>query len=183
MRRGAAGRSRRTCTRQRTRWRAQARRVRSHVRDVPVRSMRRHAHPTAASSSPPRCSARRRAGRLASAEQREKVCAVLRICSCAMPERRMPRKVFFSLRTGSRARSLMPPAPCAAACETAGRGGVLQKSAGITAVFVCVQVSPRISQWLLSSSRGCRLRRSLRSRHATPEKKLRRTVDSKKKRD
>jgi hypothetical protein len=35
----------------------------------------------------------------------------------------------------------------------------------------------------LSSARGCRLRRSLRSRHATPEKKLRRTVDSKKKRD
>jgi len=167
----------------RTRWRAQTRRVRSRVRDVPVRSMRRHADATTASSSSPRCSARRRARALASAEQREKVCAVLRICSCAMPERRMPRKVFFSLRTGSRTRAWMPPAPRAAVREMAGRIGVLQKSAGITAVFVCVEVSPWVSQRLLSRSGGGRSRRSVRSRHATPEKKLRRTVDSKKKRD
>lgn len=172
-----------TRTRQRTRRQQHARRIRSRVRDVPVRSMRRHADATTASSPPLRCTARRRARALASAEQREKVCAVLRICSCAMPERRMPRKVFFSLRTGSRACAWLPSAPRAAARETAGRVGVLRKSTGITAVFVCVEVSPRVSQRLLSRSRGRRSRRSVRSRHATPEKKLRRTVDSKKKRD
>ncbi len=177
------GRSWRTCTRQPTRRPEQTRHVRSHVRDVPVRSMRSHADATTASSSPPRCSARRRACTLASAEQRGKVCAVLRICSCAMPERRMPRKVFFSLRTGSRTRAWMSPAPRTAARETAGRVGVLQKSTGITAVFVCVEVSPQVSRWLLSRSSSCRSRRSVRSRHATPKKKLRRTVDSKKKRD
>lgn len=175
--------SRRTCARQRTRRQARARRFRSRMRDVPVRSMRRHADAITASSSPPRCRAPRRARALASAEQREKVCAVLRICSCAMPERRMPRKFFFSLRTGSRARAWMPPALRAAARETAGRVGVLQKNTGISAVFVCVEVSLRVSQRLSSRSRGCRSRRSVRSRHAAPEKKLRRTVDSKKKRD
>ncbi|WXF82526.1 hypothetical protein WDV90_13785 [Xanthomonas translucens pv. undulosa] len=42
----------------------------------------------------------------------------------------MPRKVFFSLRTGSRTRAWMSPAPRTAARETAGRVGVLQKKHG-----------------------------------------------------
>jgi hypothetical protein len=100
-----------------------------------------------------------------------------------MPERRMPRKVFFSLRTATRARAALPSAPPATAYEIVGRVGLLQKSAGITAVFVFVEDSWQVPQSLPTRSARRRSWRAAPSWRAMPEKKLRRTVDSKKNRD
>ncbi|MBN6149598.1 hypothetical protein JR065_04540 [Xanthomonas sp. AmX2] len=117
------------------------------------------------------------------ADSGEKVCAVLRICSCATPEARNACKVFFSLRTGWAKRSSRPWR-----CVRAGRDGALvfgrlQKTTGITAVFFRSDVCRRVLRASRRRFRRACPDRQRRRRVRLWKKIVRRSVDSKKKRD